>query len=71
MGASKGYAVDYTYTNPLGRGVLVVTNKNIIFIGAKALKFAINKIISFKAYEDGIELQKEGVRAKTYHLYRI
>lgn len=64
VGASKGYAVDYTYTNPLGRGVLVVTNKNIIFIGAKALKFAINKIISFKAYKDGIELQKEGVRAK-------
>lgn len=64
VGANKGHAVDYTYTNPLGSGTLVITNKNIIFVGAKAIKFAINKIITFNAYEDGIELMKEGVRAK-------
>lgn len=64
VGANKGHAVDYTYTNPLGAGTLVITNKNIIFVGAKAIKFAINKIITFNAYEDGIELMKEGVRAK-------
>ena len=64
VGSNKGHAVDYTYTNPLGSGALVITNKNIIFVGAKAIKFAINKIITFNAYEDGIELMKEGVRAK-------
>ena len=64
VGANKGHAVDYTYTNPLGSGSLVITNKNIIFVGTKAIKFAINKIITFNAYEDGIELMKEGVRAK-------
>lgn len=64
VGQSKGQAVDYTYTNPIGSGILVITNKNIIFSGARAIKFPINKIISFNAYSDGIELQKEGVRAK-------
>lgn len=64
VGQSKGHAVDYTYTNPIGSGILAITNKNIIFSGAKAIKFPINKIISFNAYSDGIELQKEGVRAK-------
>lgn len=64
VGANKGHAVDYTYTNPLGAGTLVITNKNIIFVCEKAIKIAINKLITFNAYEDGIELMKEGVRAK-------
>lgn len=64
IGASKGHAVDYSYTNPIGSGILAITNKNIIFHGQKAIKIPIGKIISFTAYSDGIELQKDGVRAK-------
>lgn len=64
VGASKGHSVDYSYINPVGKGVLLITNKNIIFHGDKTIKLPINKIITFSTYSDGIELQKDGVRAK-------
>lgn len=66
VGASKGHSVSYQYQNPLGRGVFVVTNKNLYFLGAKQVKLGISKILSFEPYSDGIVLVKDGANPKPY-----
>ncbi len=66
VGASKGHSVDYQYQNELGKGIFIITNKNIYFIGEKQVKLAISKILSFKPYSDGIVLVKDGTNPKPY-----
>jgi len=66
VGTNKGYSVSYQYQNPLGRGIFIVTNKNLYFIGTKQVKLSISKILSFKPYDDGITLIKDGVTPRPY-----
>lgn len=66
VGASKGHSVEYQYNNALGSGSLIVTNKNIYFIGVKQVKIGISKILSFEPYSDGIVLVKDGATPKPY-----
>lgn len=65
-GASKGHSVDYDYTESIGRGSLVITNKAIYFVGAKTIKLIISKIVTLEPYSDGIKIQKEGVRNNSF-----
>ena len=66
IGASKGHSVDYQYQNELGQGIFVVTNKNLYFLGAKQVKMAISKVLSFEPYSNGIVLVKDGANPKPY-----
>ena len=66
VGASKGHSIEYQYQNDLGRGVFIITNKNLYFIGDKQVKMGISKVLSYKPYSDGIELVKDGANPKPY-----
>ena len=66
VGASKGHSVAYQYQTPLGRGIFVVTNKYLYFLGVKQVKLSISKILSFEPYSDGIVLVKDGTNPKPY-----
>lgn len=66
VGAYKGDSVEYQYQNPLGCGTLVVTNKNLFFIGEKSIKLGMSKIISYEPYSDGLVLVKDGANPKAY-----
>lgn len=64
VGNAKGTAVKYEYTESIGKGLLVITDKNIIFSGEKSIKIPLAKLISYTPYRNGLTLQKDGVRAK-------
>ena len=66
VGSSKGYSIDYQYRDSLGSGLLVVTNRNLIFVGAKSIKIPLSKIISYTPYQDGIEIVKDAAIPKVY-----
>ncbi len=66
VGASKGYSIDYQYQDPLGYGLLVVTSKNLVFVGTKSIKIPLGKIISYTPYQDGIEIVKDAATPKVY-----
>ncbi len=66
IGATKGQSVEYQYQNFLGKGHLIVTNKNLYFIGVKQLKLPIAKILTYEPYSDGIMLVKDGANPKPY-----
>ena len=66
VGASKGHSVAYQYQTPLGRGIFVVTNKYLYFLGVKQVKLSISKILYFEPYSDGIVLVKDGTNPKPY-----
>lgn len=64
VGASKGYSVDYQYSQPLGVGSLIVTNRALYYVSpSKTIKILIPKIVSVEPYSDGIAIVKDGVRA--------
>lgn len=64
VGASKGYSVDYQYSQSLGVGALIVTNMALYFVSpSKTVKVLIPKIVSVEPYSDGIAVVKDGVRA--------
>lgn len=65
-GASKGHTVTYQYKDNIGKGVLAITNKNIIFSGNKVIKIPISKVLSYRPYFDGIEITKEAANPKPY-----
>ncbi len=66
VGASKGHPVEHTEWDRQGKGSLVLTNKNIIFFSpTKSAKIPYKKIITVIPYNDGVELHKDGVNAKT------
>ena len=66
IGATKGHSVSYQYNDNLGIGLLIITNKNIIFSGYKPVKIPISKVMSFNTFLDGIELVKEAANPKRY-----
>ena len=64
VGGSKGHSVDYQYSQELGVGSLIVTNKAVYFVSSSnTVKILISKIVSIEPYSDGISIIKDGVRA--------
>lgn len=66
VGASNGHSVSYQYKDDMGKGFLILTDKNIIFSGAKSVKIPLKKILSITPYSDGIEIVKDGANARPY-----
>lgn len=66
VGAYNGQSIEYQYQKPLGSGTLIVTNKNLYFVGDKSIKLGISQIISYKPYSDGLALVKDGASPKSY-----
>lgn len=66
IGSSKGHSVSYQYEDSIGKGILVLTDRNVIFKGEKSVKIAINKILSIQPYSDGVEITKEGANSQLY-----
>ena len=64
-GASKGHSVDYQYTQPLGSGTLIITNKALYFVNqVSTVKVLIPKIVSIEPFSDGIGIVKDGARPR-------
>ena len=64
-GGSKGHPVEHSSMENVGVGILVLTNKNIIFYSPqKSSKVPYKKLIGVTPYSDGVELQKDGANAK-------
>ena len=66
VGASRGHSVEYQYQKDLGKGVFIVTNKNMYFIGVHQVKMGFSKVLSFEPYSDGLLLVKDGATPKPY-----
>jgi len=64
-GAFKGYPVEVEKMKPLGRGTLAFTTKHVLFVSDKtSLKIPIAKLVAIQAYENGLQIQRDGVRSK-------
>ena len=64
-GGSKGYPVERSSMENMGRGTLILTNKNIFFHSSVlSVRIPYKKLIGMTPYSDGIELHQEGVKAK-------
>ncbi len=64
-GGSKGHSVDYQYTQPLGSGPLIITNKALYFVNqSTTVKVLISKIVSIEPFSDGIGIVKDAVRPR-------
>jgi hypothetical protein len=62
----KGHPVEYTERVSIGKGMLVLTNKNIYFHGPlKSFRIPYQKIVSFEPYSNGIGITKDAANAKT------
>lgn len=65
VGACKGTPIEHSYYENIGEGVLLYTNKNLIFYSPmKSVKIPYKKIISVTPYSDGFEVHKDGVNGK-------
>ena len=64
-GAFKGHPVETTETRHIDNGLLAITDKHIYFSGtSKNFRINFNKIVTFKPYSDGIEIQRDASTAK-------
>lgn len=64
-GSFKGHPVETTETQKIDNGIFAVTDKHIYFSGSsKNFKINFNKIVTFKPYSDGLEIQKDTSTAK-------
>lgn len=60
VGGFKGERVVDTFQKVTDVGTLYITNKKIVFVGArKNVTYPLNKIVNFIKYEDAIKFQKE------------
>jgi hypothetical protein len=65
VGAQKGERVRTNYLSQESVGTLFITNRNVTFVGpGKGVKLPFRKIVSVQLYNDGIEVQRDGVNAK-------
>jgi hypothetical protein len=65
VGAFKGESVSTVERKNLGTGSLVVTNKNLYFIGpGKTSKIPFSKIVSFTPYSDAVGIMRDAATAK-------
>lgn len=60
MGQSKGQKVSTQYLDEIGRGVLVLTNKNMVFYSPmRSVKIPYKNIVALIPYSDGLEIQRQ------------
>lgn len=65
VGAFKGHSIETTERVQVDSGWLIVTNKNIYFIGSrKSMRIPYKKIVSFDPYSDGIGIMRDSSNAK-------
>lgn len=64
-GTFKGRSISYTERVHVDTGLVIVTNKNIYFVGSqKSLRLPYGKIISFEPFSDGIGIMRDASTAK-------
>lgn len=64
LGGYKGEPIDHQYYEKIGEGILLYTNKNLIFYSTtKSVKIPYKKIVSITPYSDGFKVHKDGVSA--------
>lgn len=64
-GAFRGDPVETTETVSLGKGSLIITNKNVFWVSPqRSIKIPVKKIVAVMPCSDGLILQKDGVTAK-------
>lgn len=62
VGQFQGNPVRTTEIATVDKGLLVITNKNLYFVGAtKSLRIPYKKIISFQPYSDAVAISRDGV----------
>lgn len=63
-GGSKGHPVEHSEMVNVGRGSLILTNKNIIFHSStRTIKIPYKKLTGCTPYSDGIEIHMDRVKA--------
>ncbi len=71
VGGFKGQPVEETHKQVTDRGTLYITNKRIIFVGAKKnVTYPLNSIVNFVKYRDAVQFQKENESRPRYFLIR-
>jgi hypothetical protein len=71
-GAYRGHPVEHISTDHLGRGDLVLTNKNVFFvIDGQTRKLSLKKIVSVIPHSDGISFQCDGARVSQYSIRHL
>lgn len=71
VGGFQGKPVRETYNEVTDRGTLYITNKRIIFVGAKKnVTYPLGSIVNFVKYKDAVQFQKENETAPRYFLIR-
>jgi hypothetical protein len=71
-GVYRGHPVDHVCADQLGRGDLMVTTKNVLFlIGGQIKKLSLKKIVSANPHSDGITFQCSGKQAPQYSVRRL
>jgi len=64
-GTFKGHPVKTEETVLVGKGVMLITSKNIYFgSSAKSLRIPYGKIVAFTPYSDGVGIQRDALSAK-------
>lgn len=64
-GGSKGHPVEHSEMENIGKGSLILTNKNVIFHSpTRTVKIPYKKLNGCTPYSDGIELHQEGTKAQ-------
>ena len=64
-GAFKGQSVERTERVSVGKGLLALTNRHILFSGAeKSLRIPYSKIVTFQPFSDGIAIVRDAASAK-------
>jgi hypothetical protein len=63
VGAHRGHIVKEDRFVETSKGILLITNKRLFlhpFPGRKPVSIALDKILSYQAYGNGLEVYKEG-----------
>jgi len=64
-GAFKGHSVERTERVSVGKGLLALSNKHVLFSCAdKTLRIPYSKIVSFQPFSDGIAIMRDAASAK-------
>lgn len=64
-GGSKGHPVEHSEMENLGKGALILTNKNIIFHSpTRTFKIPYKKLNGCTPYSDGIEIHQDSAKAQ-------
>ncbi|MEJ7727925.1 MAG: hypothetical protein WKG00_01790 [Polyangiaceae bacterium] len=66
VGASRAYSVPQAVLIPIGEGTFVITNKRCAFVGARTVLVALDKVVAFEGFTDGIGLDYAGKKKAQY-----